>query len=184
MQITSQKAPQNTSQITSHNTSQNTSHSLFEKEFKRYVATRNYHHAFLYCLNNLQSNTYYTIAKNSAYMLIDNYSYLLFEGYKRYKNILRFVINKKIDKNWLVDALINQGIKDMQPSSMSIGYVSFFNRISCYRFENTFTSCSIGMVQKNNTSVIYYDFSFFRTNHDVVKAVCKEIVKLYACKWQ
>lgn len=149
---------------------------LFEKDFKRYVATRDYHNAFLFCLVNLQSDTYRTIAKNSAHTLIDKYSYLLFEKYKR---VYRFVINKKLDKNWLVNALINQGINDMETASMSIGYTNVFNRINCYHFENFFSSCSIGMVQNGNSSTIYYDFSFFRNNHDIAKAVCKEIIKLY-----
>lgn len=148
----------------------------FEKEFKRYEATRDYHNAFLYCLVNLQSDIYCTIAMNKALALIENYSYLLFEKHKR---VYRFVIDKKLDKNWLVDALINQGINDMGTASMSIGYTYVFNRINCYHFENLFSSCNIGMVQNGNSSIIYYDFSVLRNNHDIVKAVCKEIIKLY-----
>lgn len=149
---------------------------LFEKDFKRYVATRDYHNAFLFCLANLQSDTYRTIAKNSAHTLIDSHSYLLFEKYKR---VYRFVINRKLDEKWLIDTLINQGINDMVRSSMSIGYIRIFNRINCFSFSNLFTECNIGMLNDNNTSVIYYDFSFFRTDHSVAKAICKGIIKLY-----
>ncbi len=149
---------------------------LFEKDLKRYVATRDYHNAFLYCLLNLQSDTYRTIAKNSAHTLIDNYSYLLFE---KYKHVYRFVINKNLDENWLINTLINQGINDMERASMSIGYTYIFNRINCFRFSNLFTKCNVGIVNNENSSVIYYDFSFFRIDHSIVKAVCKGIIKLY-----
>ena len=89
---------------------------LFEKDFKRYVATRDYHNAFLFCLVNLQSDTYRTIAKNSAHTLIDKYSYLLFEKYKR---VYRFVIiNPLIDKSIYEPILIKFLIDDKSINSL------------------------------------------------------------------
>ena len=58
-------------------------------------------------------------------------------------------------------------------------HIIFLKISFLYHFENFFSSCSIGMVQNGNSSTIYYDFSFFRNNHDIAKAVCKEIIKLY-----
>ena len=146
----------------------------FDQEILRLEATNEYHKAFLLCLQNMKNPDLQQKAKDKAHSLIENRFYNVME---RYSKGYRITVDKQFDNNWLLDVAIELGYKDIKKSTMSVG---FFDSVPNIVLGLLWAKHKLALRRnKDNTTTIYYKFTFWCDDFKMIKAVCDKIVEMY-----
>ncbi len=144
---------------------------MFEKELRRFIATNEYHKAFMLCLNNMSNTELSDIAFNKALILIKEHSHKVMDkGY-----VLK--LNQKLDDNWLLDVAIKNGYKNIRHSTISVG---LFTSIPSITISGLLARQRLGIKHnKDGTSTIYYRYNWFCDEFKLIRATLTEVVELY-----
>lgn len=107
-------------------------------------------------------------------ILIENHFYNVME---RYSKGYRITVGKQFDDNWLLDVAIELGYKDIKNSTMSVGFLDSVPNIVLGLF---WAKHKLALRRnKDNTTTIYYKFTFWCDDFKMIKAVCDKIVEMY-----
>lgn len=144
----------------------------FDRQFKRYKVLGEFHSAFMFCLDNLNTPVGENARQYATQLIRDKkYEVLLPDGSRRL-----IKIPTKLDNNWLLDIAVRMGYGEVQRDTISTG---FFSKVPCIMIGGMFSKQRFATrAEKDGSTTIFYTQGSWTDDYKLISAICNEIVNI------